>query len=499
MPTAVSTSAPRIGGLAGRVGRDPNHPAPGGKPLLFADGAAFGQCPVCLEKTNKVVAVYPCGHSFCGECDARMDGGAPAFRRCAVCRAETPRELGPVAYPLAPALRSGHANFVDTMAKLGDLKPRRIAAPRHVTAGPAPVQIGAAASDACGFATLFAIPSAPAAGGTCATLYILDKSGSMHNDFPEVLETMQGVLEASTGSYVAVIVFSDTADVAVPPHCVTAESIPATMATLRGVAVRGQTQIHLALEKAEPVAQEMRARLAADGSRAEVLALIVTDGAASSPGLAAAALGRSSMGVFVAGYGTNFSYQECHELFAVSGKSAANYAEAATTAALAGLLGERRTLCSTRIACAPGSEVYCNGRVVQVGAAGEFETTFDPSQGLRFAVDSPTPLDFSTLSVGRNAAPTAHSAALGLEVANFMRTQFTLQYVMDLGSKLPDHDTQTLRTLLSHVSRVVRELPGMAEVAGVIAEQIAQADDSDGNPNATARVASNAIRALSCA
>ena len=504
MLTAVPDSTPRIGGLVGRVGQDRNHPAPDGKPLLYPDGAACGRCPICLERTDASVAsvaIYPCGHSFCGKCDARMDDGAP-LRKCAVCRAETPRDQGPVEYPLAPALRSGHAAYTGKMATFEGLAPApwRGAAARRGAADSAPVEFGFAAG-ARGFATLLVVPPAPAADKTRATLYVLDKSGSMSNDFPNVVETMQAVLEASIGSYVAVVVFSTTAHTVVLPHCVSSDSIPATMAALRGVAAGGNTQLHLALETAESVVQEMRARIAADGKLLVVLALVVTDGSASAPALAASALKSASrsMEVYVAGYGSQYSFDDCQRLFADGPQSAANFAHAANPAALAALLGERRVFGSARVTCPPDSEIYCNGRVTQVDASGQFDVAFDPAQGVRFAVESSTALDVSTVAVGGTAAPFAHSAALGLEVANFMRSTLTLQYVMDLGSMLPDHDTHTLRSLLSHVSRVVRKFPDMSEVAKVIATQIARTvRRSDGDSNVAADTAGHAIRSLSC-
>lgn len=502
MLTAVPDSTPRIGGLADRVGQDRNHPAPDGRPLLYADGAAFGQCPICLDESDGTVAVSQCGHSVCGKCNARMDDGAP-LRKCAVCRAETPRDQGPVEYPLAPVLRSDHAAFTGKMAAFDGLTPApwRDAAGRRAAADSAPVEFGIAAG-ACGFATLLAIPPTLATDSTSATLFILDKSGSMHNDFPYVVETMQAVLEASIGSYVAVIVFSSTAHTVVLPHCVTAGSIPATMAALRGVAAGGNTQLHLALETAESVVPEMRARIAVDGKTSVILALIVTDGSASAPALAASALKSASlsMEVYVAGYGSQYSFDDCQGLFADSRQSAANFAHAANPAALAALLGKRHVFGSARVSCPPESQVYCNGRATRVDASGYFDVAFDPAQGVRFAVESPTPLDLSTLVVDGSAVPVTHCAKLGLEVANFMRSMLTLQYVMDLGSKLPDHDTHTLRSLLSHVSKVVCKLPGMSEVAGVIASQIARTvRRSDGDSNVAANTAGHAIRALSCA
>ena len=499
MLTAVP-DVPRIGGLVGRVRRDRNHPAPEGKPLLFSDGAAFGQCPICLDESDETVVVFTCGHSVCGACNGRMDDGSP-LRKCAICRRETPREMGPVAYPLAPALRSGHAAFMHKMELFKGLAPRRIAGHRRAALDPTMAKFGVAGGDSCGFATLLSIPAAPADSATRATLYIFDRSGSMHKDFPDMIATMQGVLESSIGSYVAVIVFGSTADTAVPPHRVTADNIAATMAALWAIEVGGQTQLHLALGLAETVAHDMRERIAADGETAVVLALLVTDGEASAPGLAAEALGNASMAIFLAGYGTNYSYQECHKLFASSLRSAADFAHAATVTELASLLGEYRTLSSVRITCPPGSVVYCNGKAAPVD--GNFETTYDRRQGVRFAVESPTVLDFSSLVVDSCEAPVAQCAELSLEVTNFVRAMFTLQYVMDLGSKLPDHDTHTLRSLLSRVSKVVRELPGMVEIAVVVAAQMERTECLDGRPddgsNFAGSVAGQAARTLSCA
>jgi hypothetical protein len=393
---------------------------------------------------------------------------------------------------------------MDKMKLFEGLAPRRLArrqASRRSALDPAMAKFGVAASDACGYATLLSIPAAPADSTIRATLYIFDRSGSMHKDFPNIIATIQGVLESSIGSYVAVIVFGSTVETAVLPHRVTADNIAATMEALWAVKVGGQTQLHLALELANTVAHDMREIIAADGESAVVLAMLVTDGEASAPGLAAEALGNLSMAIFLAGYGTNYSYQECHKLFASSLRSAADFAHAATVTELAGLLGEYRTLSSVRITCPPGSVVYCNGKVAPID--GNFETTYDQRQGVRFAVESPTVLDFSTLVVDGCKAPVTQCAELSLEVTNFVRAVFTIHYVMDLGSKLPEHDTHTLRSLLSRVSKVVRELPGMVEVAVVVAAQIERTECLDGRTddgsNFAGSVAGQAARALSCA
>lgn len=91
----------------------------------------------------------------------------------------------------------------------------------------------------------------------------------MRNDLDKAFRALQAALLAMVGGYAAVVVFNSKADIITPPHRVTEESIPGTMAALYATSATGATLLDLALDlAANRVAEEMRELIAQDREQA---------------------------------------------------------------------------------------------------------------------------------------------------------------------------------------------------------------------------------------
>ena len=502
-PGRISTvpaahNEPTFGSLAQRVQRINPNQGP-----LYVNGT-FAECPVCLNEFE-IASLFPCGHGVCDTCATSMVTNdmvkCPKCRKIASCD-----DL--VRIHLEKGLRDGFKQFMASLVRNQGLVADRVPTailPIHDPAAPK-AYFGFASAPGVA-ATLIAVPPAAAA---CqqqkAVVFVIDESGSMRNDLDKVFRALQAALRAMIGGYAAIVVFNSKADIITPPHRVTEETIPGTMAALYATSATGATQLDLALDlAANRVAEEMRELIAQDREQALPRVVVVTDGEASDRELAARVLGRMPTPVCIIGFGRNYSYDNCHGLFMYSTQSAANFTHAGSAEELErALLAEQRALSSVRVSSPAGSQIYCNGRVTPVGADGVYETAFDPTQGIRFAVGSPTALDLGTLMVGGSAAAAVQQLELGLEASGFMGFMEAMQYVMDLGSQLHHADTHTLCSLLARTRTAVCGFGvSMAEVVRVIDELLARAAATDrgagGDSNVTARLASCAIRAASCA
>jgi hypothetical protein len=495
----VARDEPTFGSLARRVERiNPN------QGRLYVNGT-FAECPVCLNEFE-IASLFPCGHGVCDTCATSMVTNdmvkCPKCRKIASCD-----DL--VRIHLEKGLRDGFKQFMASLVRNQGLVADRVPTailPIHDPAAPK-AYFGFASAPGVA-ATLIAVPPAAAA---CqqqkAVVFVIDESGSMRNDLDKVFRALQAALRAMIGGYAAIVVFNSKADIITPPHRVTEESIPGTMAALYATSATGATRLDLALDlAANRVAEEMRELIAQDREQALPRIVVVTDGEASDRELAAQVLGRiTRTPTFIIGFGHHYSYNNCHGLFMYSTQSAANFTHAGSAEELErALLAEQRALSSVRVSSPAGSQIYCNGRVTPVGADGVYETAFDPTQGIRFAVGSPTALDLGTLMVGGSAAAAVQQLELGLEASGFMGFMEAMQYVMDLGSQLHHADTHTLCSLLARTRTAVCGFGvSMAEVVRVIDELLARAAATDrgagGDSNVTARLASCAIRAASCA
>jgi hypothetical protein len=489
-----------FGSLARRVQRINPNQGP-----LYVNGT-FAECPVCLNEFE-IATLFPCGHGVCDTCVTSMVTNDRV--QCPLCKRTVP--CGDLVHiHLEKGLRDSFKQFMASLERIKGLVADRVpmgVLPIHDPAAPK-AHFGFASAPGVA-ATLIAVPPAAAA---CqqqkAVVFVIDESGSMRNDLDKAFRALQAALLAMIGGYAAVVVFNSKADLITPPHRVTEESITETMAALYATSATGATQLDLALDlAANGVAEEMRELIAQDGEQALPRVVVVTDGEASNQLLAAEVLGRiTRTPIFIIGFGHNYSYNNCHGLFMYSTQSAANFTHAGSAEELkCVLLAEQRALSSVRVSYPAGSQIYCNGRVTPVGAEGVYETAFDPTQGIRFAVGSPTALDLGTLMIGGSAAAAVQQPELGLEASGFMGFMGAMQYVMDLGSQLHQADTHTLCSLLTRTRTTVCGFGAcMAEVVRVIDELLARAAATDrgvgGDSNATARLASAAItRATSCA
>lgn len=495
----VAHDGPTIGSLTQRAQRI--NPDQG---QLYVDGN-FGVCPICFDEIN-IVSLFPCGHGVCDTCITRMVTNDTV--KCALCNKTVP--CGDLVHiPLEKGLRDGFKQFMASLGRNQGLVADRVPTgvlPIHDPAAPK-AHFGVASAPGVA-ATLIAVPPAAAA---CqqqkAVVFVIDESGSMRNDLDKAFRAVQVALLAMVGGYAAIVVFNSKADIITPPHRVTEESISGTMAALYATSATGATQLDLALDlAANRVAEEMRELIAQGREQALPRVVVVTDGKASDQELAAQMLGRiTRTPIFIIGFGEHYSYNNCHVLFKYSTQSAANFCDTSSAEELKrALLAEQRALSSVRVSSPAGSQIYCNGRVTPVGADGVYETAFDPTQGIRFAVGSPTALDLNTLMVGGSAAAAVQQPELGLEASGFMGFMEAMQYVMDLGSQLHHADTHTLCSLLARTRTAVCGFgASMAEVVRVIDELLARAAATDrgagGDSNVTARLASCAIRAASCA
>jgi hypothetical protein len=495
----VARDEPTFGSLAQRVQRiNPN------QGRLYVGN--FGECPVCLSEFN-IASLFPCGHGVCDTCVTSMVTNdmvkCPECRKIASCD-----DL--VRIHLEKGLRDSFKQSKSSLERIQGLVADRVPMRCLPIQDPAAPNAHFGFASAPGFgATLIAVPPAAAA---CqqqkAVVFVIDESGSMRNDLDKTFRALQVALLAMIGGYAAVVVFNSKADIITPPHRVTEETISRTMADLYATSATGATQLDLALNlAANRVAEEMRELIAQDCEQALPRVVVVTDGEASDRELAAQVLGRiTRTPIFIIGFGHNYSYNNCHGLFMYSTQSAANFTHAGSAEELErALLAEQRALSSVRVSYPAGSQIYCNGRVTPVGADGVYETAFDPTQGIRFAVGGPTALDLGTLMIGGCAAAAVQQPELGLEVSGFMGFMEAMQYVMDLGSQLHHADTHTLCSLLTRTRTTVCGFGAcMAEVVRVIDELLVRAAATDrgvgGDSNATARLASAAIaRATSCA
>ena len=503
--TSQPPDKPNIGGLAQRVQQvNP------GQPVFLND---YTGCFVCAEEAPNTIVLFPCGHGVCDECATKLTVVNKIDFTCPMCR--TPVLYADlVSYQLSRQLCDKHGNVMNTLNKLKDLTPDRIAdasiPPNH-----GPIANFGVASAPGEIATIIAVPPVDASQPATpkkAIVYLLDTSGSFQTELPKVIAALHSVLEAHIGGYFACITFNCDATIVVQPHRVTENSIPETMAALYAVKASGSTMLDLGLLLAEEVSQAMGKLIAENGDYAVVLAHIVTDGVATRPELAAQVLGSMHTPPFVFGFGTGFSYAACDALYSCSPHSAANYVHAKDTRQLkCELLGEQCALSRVQVTCPADSRVYCNGKVTMVGATGIFATTFDPKKGIRFAVGAPAALDLvGTLTIGGCVPMVTQDPRLGFEVSHFMLAMLVLEYVMELGSKIHVDDTCTLYILLIRVRKAVCGLgPSMAEVLRVIDVQLKQVaattngrgrgggNDAATDSNTMARAASSAIRCLS--
>jgi len=460
----------------------------------------FVECIICANETPDSIGIFPCGHGVCGECAPKLIKGPTDTKfPCPLCKKPVVYDTI-VTYPLSKSLCDNHKEVV---TKINGIK--RLTADRMadvcISPNQGPVAHFGIASAPGEIATIIAVPPVDSLRpAKKAIVYVLDKSGSFEEALRGAIAALRLALEANIGGYAAFVVFSDKAETLVPPHRITQENIPATMAALDTVKADGMTMLHDALNLVEDeVAPAMNKLIDEDGEYAVVLAHIVTDGAASCPELAAQVLGSMCTPPFVFGFGTGYDWMKCDQLFSRSPHSATNFVHAKNTDQLKHeLLREQRALSRVQVACPAGSRVYCNGRVTTVNATGAFGTSFDPKNGIRLAVGAPAALDLGTLTIGGCVAIATQDAKLGFEVGNFMLAMLVLEYVMGLGSKIHVDDSCTLFILLSRLRTAVHNLgPSMTEVILIIDEQLAQvAATTSGrhtDSNTIAQVASSVI------
>ena len=507
VPAPADNRAPTFEPLAVRARRiDPNSGA------LYVEGN-FGVCSICFIYEIDTIALLRCGHGYCHSCATRLIVNGRV--RCPECRKEGPcDELTYI--PLERGLRDNYKQFMAslglTRALVADRASSATILPIRDPAVPLQTAYFGVASAPCGFqGTIISIPPAAdlAEKQDKAVVYVVDESGSMRNDLANVFQAIQAALEANLGGYAAVIVFACTAKTIMPPHRVTEETVQQTMAALYATKAEGGTQMDQALKLTSCVAEEMR-ELIAQGNeqgveQAVIQALVVTDGEASNAELAAQVLASTTerVPIYVVGFGANYNYNNCHDLYKYSTQSAANFIPATSAGELTrALINEQRVHSSVQVSCPAGSQVYSNGRVAPVGVNGVVYVTFPPADGIRFAVGGPAALDPSTLMIGGRVAAAEQHLELGFDVSSFMSFMVAMQYVMELGNQLHHADTQTLCSLLTRTRTTLREIgASMDAVVRVIDEQLARAAATDrgggDDPNGPARLASCAIRANS--
>lgn len=487
--------------LSDRVARDPRfrRRPEDDRPMLFTKGC-FESCAVCMSEMSTVV-VFTCGHGVCDECDKRLaDGGDGLLgRTCVVCKQISPSDRIP-AYPMPAHLRARQVAFESEMAMLGALAPSRAG---DSLAPLAPLaRFGTAAGPGCTATLVDIAPRGAIDGRSDSVVIVLDKSGSMRRAWADLVDSMPRVLSALKGSNVAVVVFSDAAETVVSPQLVTEESIQGMTAAIGIVHADGSTELHLALAHADLVADEMRRMF---GTAPRIA--LVTDGAASHPSEAATQMNAMRNHTVVFGFGRDYSYNNCRDLFSEvrgRGDSSTLFEHAASVSDLTRLLVEPRGICYFRVPCAHEARVFFNGEATTVDETREFSAPFVASIGARFAIVAPcaeSPPSYPALVVDGVAVAVAPCDALGLEVGGFTRVTLATGYVMWLSIRIPDHDVHTHAGLLGRVRAALLEVgPIMAGVVGVIDERVAcfRAGEAAGDSTTIARAASSVVRALTC-